>query len=157
MKKFIFSFFLLSLIAGGAQAQKAACCKGHGKSAAACEAKAPSVASASTIESSAAAAKVAAMDQTIETRTDPITGNVTYVRKETSPKDGSVSYVNLSFDSASNSFVDVSAMEMGEGQTTSTTGTPMAGKACCSKGASSGKACCAGKAASAKSAEKTKS
>ena len=135
MKKFIFSLFLFSLMVCSAQAQKAACCKPGGKSSAACEMKAPSAVSA---ENSAAAEKVAAMDQTIEKRTDPITGAVSYVRKETAVADGSVTFVSLSFDPETNSFVNVSP--------TATTG----GKSCCTKGAMTGKSCCAGKVAAAK-------
>ncbi len=140
-----------------AQAQKANCSKPCTKSVAAWQAKAPSAAMASGSETSAYAAKVAAMDQTIETRTDPVTGNVSYVRKETGCHSGSVSYVNVSFDPATNSFVNVSPMTMEGGQAVSTkAGTP-SGKACCAAHAGSGKSCCAGKVASAKSGEKIKS
>lgn len=152
MKKFIFSFFLFSLMVVGANAQKAACCKPGGKSAASCEMKAPSAVSA---ENSAAAEKVAAMDQNIEKRTDPITGAVSYVRKETAVADGAVTYVSLSFDPSTNSFVNVAPSMMEEKHNCSMKSTG-SGKSCCAQGAASGKACCAGKAANAKP-EKTKS
>lgn len=138
-----------------AQAQKtAACCKAGGKSAVSCETKAPGAVSA---DHSAAAEKVAAMDQTIEKRSDPITGVVSYVRKETSVADGTVSFVSLSFDPMTNSFVNVapSMMEENHGNCSMKT-TTASGKSCCAKGAASGKSCCAGKMATAKP-EKTKS
>ncbi|HZV71949.1 MAG TPA: hypothetical protein VFG10_20570 [Saprospiraceae bacterium] len=146
MKKFVFSFFLFSLMVFSAQAQKAACCKPGGKSAAACHATVPSAASA---ETSAAAAKVAAMDQTIETRTDPITGTVSYVRKETAVADGSVSFVSLNFDPVTNSFVNVSPAMTEEGHNCATKATSASGKACTAKGTAAGKSCCAGKTATA--------
>lgn len=152
MKKFIFSFFLFSFMVLGANAQKAACCKPGGKSSASCEMKAPSAVS---VENSAAAEKVASMDETIEKRTDPITGVVSYVRKETATADGSATFVSLSFDPVTNSFVNVAPSMMGENHNCSMKSAG-SGKACCAKGAASGKSCCAGKAASAKS-EKTKS
>ncbi len=148
MKKFIFSFCLFSLMAFSAQAQKASCCKAGGKSAVSCEAKAPSAVSA---ENSAAAEKVAAMDQNIEKRTDPITGSVSYVRKETAMADGSVTFVSLNFDAVTNSFVNVAPSMMEANHNGAGTN--------CTKSAASGKSCCAGKtaAAAAPKPEKTKS
>lgn len=140
MKKFIFSFLLFSMMVFTAQAQKASCCKPGSKSAS-CEAKAPAAVS---VENSAAAEKVAAMDQNIEKRTDPVTGDVSYVRKETAVADGSVKFVSLSFDPVTNSFVNVAPTAMQENHN------------CSMKGGTAGKSCCAGKAPVAKP-EKTKS
>ncbi|MEP6647807.1 MAG: hypothetical protein ABJC12_12030 [Saprospiraceae bacterium] len=149
MKKFIFSIFLFSLMVFSANAQKAACCKPGGKNSAGCQAMAPSAVS---VENAAAAQKVAAMDQTIETRTDPITGNVSYFRKESASADGNATLVSVSFDPVANVFVNVPPSMMEEANATSTS--PGTTKACCSKGA--GKSCCSGKATAAKP-EKTKS
>src|SRR5688572_13884429 len=151
MKKILFSLCFFSFMIVGAQAQKAACSKtctkGSAANAAACQAKAPSVATAQTGE---AAARMASLDATIETRTDPSTGTVSYVRKETCAHSGSVSYVDVNFDASTNTFVNVSPVkEAGKG-----TG-------CGSKSASAGgKGCCASKGAAAatvKSTEKVKS
>jgi len=155
MKKFLFSLFLISFIVVGANAQKASCSHSCTKSASACTTKVPS-SSAAGIENSAAAEKVAAMDETIETRKDPITGEMYYVRKETSSTDGTVSFVNVSFDSEANAFVNVApAAVEGTNHCTSGKATTSSGKACCASGASSGKACCAGKAASTTSTTTT--
>jgi hypothetical protein len=142
MKKVIFSLFFFSFLIVGAQAQSTSCSKTCTKSAASstsCAAKAPSVAMNADGCHSTAAAKVASLDNTIEKRTDPVTGNVSYVRKETSAKDGAVTFVDVMFDATTNTFVNVSPVKMeGSG---------------CSK-ASAGKACCASKG---KAAEKVKS
>ena len=163
MKKFIFSLFFFSMMIVGAQAQKASCAKTCTKSSAAsaaCKSQAPGAASVSTTDLNAEMAKVASMDASIETRTDPTTGYVSYVRKEKCAHSGSVSYVDLSYDATSGTFVNVSPMKM-EGTSTgsgcSSKATSASGKACCAKGVADGKACCAGKAASIKSAEKVKS
>ncbi|MDQ3017349.1 MAG: hypothetical protein M3R25_11610 [Bacteroidota bacterium] len=146
MKKVIFSLFFCSFLVLGANAQKATCSKTctKGSSASACTAKAPGVA---TTESIAAAAQLASMDASIETRTDPSSGAVTYVRKETCAHSGSVSYSDVNYDATSNTFVNVSPMKM-EGASTSKS---------CSGGSAAGKSCCAGKAGVSKPAEKVKS
>ncbi|MEO6133219.1 MAG: hypothetical protein ABIQ02_15360 [Saprospiraceae bacterium] len=149
MKKFIFSFFLFSVMVFSAQAQQASCCKSGAKKSAGCEAKAPSAVST---DNSASAQKVAAMDETIEMRTDPITGSVSYVRKETVSTDGKVTFVSVNFDPVANAFVNVSPSMMAEG----TTAAPCAGNGSCAKGARGGKCCCASKVSTTKP-EKTKS
>lgn len=155
MKKFLFSFFIFSFMVVGANAQKANCSHPCTKSASACTAKVPS-SSAASVENSAAAEKVAAMDETIETRKDPITGEMFYVRKETSTTDGTVNFVNVSFDPESNSFVNVSPVAVeGTNHCTSAKATSAKGKSCCASGAASGKACCAGKSASTTSTTTT--
>jgi hypothetical protein len=163
MKKFIFSLFFFSMMIVSAQAQKTSCAKTCTKSSAAsaaCKSQAPGAASVSTADLNAEMAKVASMDASIETRKDPATGNVSYVRKETCSHSGKVSYVDLSYDASAGSFVNVSPMKMegkSAGSGCSSKATSVNGKACCSKGVADGKACCAGKAASMKSAEKVKS
>lgn len=143
----------------GAQAQKCSqpCTKSASSSS--CHAVAPSAVSA---ETSAAAAKLASLDPTIESRANPTTGIVSYYRKETCAHSGSVSYVDVSYDAVSNSFVNVSPMKMegtgtGSNSCTGKASTTASGKACCTAGASAGKSCCAGKAASVKTTEKVKS
>jgi len=146
----------------GAQAQKASCTKTCTKSSAAsaaCHEKAPSAASVTTgTGNSVAAAKLASMDASIETRTDPATGNVSYVRKETCSHSGTVSYVDVSYDATTNSFVNVSPVKTsGSATGCGSKATTTSGKACCTSGAAMGKSCCAGKAGSTKTAEKVKS
>lgn len=165
MKKILFSLFFFSLMIVGAQAQKSSCAKTCTKSAAAsaaCKDKAPgsNTASVATIENSAAAAKLASMDASIESRTDAATGNVTYVKKETCSHSGKVSFVDVSYDASTNTFLNVSPMKAagtGVGCGSHTKGTATSGKACCASGASAGKSCCASKGAAAKTTEKVKS
>lgn len=157
MKKVIFSLFFCSFLVVGANAQKSGCSKSCTKSAAACTVKAPSAADA---ESNAAAVKLASMDASIETRTDAATGAVTYVRKETCAHSGVVSYTDVTYDAASNTFVNVSPIHMEgaaggcQGKATSAS----AAKSCHGGSATAGKSCCGGKGtAAAKPAEKVKS
>ena len=152
MKKVVFSLFFFSFMIIGAQAQS--CAKTCSKSASAgtsCHAKAPAAAFSGDTDNSTAAAKLASLDATIETRTDPITGGVFYVRKETSSADGSVSYVDVTYDATSNTFVNVSPMKAA-GCGSNATG--VSSKPGCAGSAASGKSCCAGKG---KAAEKVKS
>lgn len=103
MKKVLFSLVVMTLMAVGAQAQKSSCSK-------TCTTK-PAAASVSCgSESSAAAAKLASMDASIESRTCPVSGTVSYVRKETG-KNGAVSFVDVSYDAATNTFVNVSPVK----------------------------------------------
>ncbi len=160
MKKFIFSFFFFSLMIVGAQAQsKAACAKTCTKSeAAACKSQAPSTAMTSDVDYNASAAKLAANDPTIVTNTCPVTGAVSYTRKETNVANGQVSSVDVSYDASTNSFVNVSPVKAeGTGAGCGTKATSVSGKSGCSTGAAQGKGCCAGKGAAVKSAEKVKS
>ena len=156
MKKILFSLCFFTFLAIGAQAQKTSCAKTCTKStaAASCQTKAPS--STATTASGMSAAQLASMDATIETRTDPATGNVSYVRKETCSHSGKVSYVNVNYDATTNTFVNVSPVS-GAGTGCGTKATSASGKSCCASGATAGKSCCAGKAGSTKSAEKVKS
>lgn len=162
MKKFIFSLFFFSLMAAGLQAQKSSCAKSCSKSAAtaaACQSKSPAAASVET--TNAAAAKLASMDASIEAKKCPVTGNVSYVQKVSSKK-GEVSYVDVTYDASTNSFVNVApskteAAGMGAG-CSSAKGASAKGKACCASGASASKSCCASKAGvKTAAAEKVKS
>ena len=162
MKKILFSLFFFSMMIVGAQAQKASCAKSCTKSAAAsahCQEKAPSAASTASFNNSDAAMKVASLDASIETRKDAATGNTYYVRKETCAHSGTVSYVDLSFDPTTNTFVNVSPVKAaGAASGCGSKATSASGKSCCATGATAGKACCAGKgAAGSKTAEKVKS
>lgn len=149
MKKFIFSIFFFTLMVAGAQAQKSSCaktCTKSGAASAACQSKAPAAASVSTANASLGAEKMASLDPSIETRTCPVTGTVSYVRKETA-QDGQVKFVDVSYDASTSTFVNVAPVKA-EGT----------GTGCSSKAASAGgKACCAGKGTGAKTAEKVKS
>jgi len=136
MKKVLFSLFLFSAMAVGVQAQSSSCAKACAAkpAGAACESK--------SAEASAAAAKLASTDATIETKTCPGTTAVCYVRK-VSEKNGSVSYVDVTYDASTNTFVNVSPMKTSE--------------AGCSKSASGSKACCAPGASKTKTASSTTS
>jgi hypothetical protein len=122
MKK-ITLFFVLLVGVGltGVQAQH---CK---KSAAACASKSTTVATSDKAHcgsSAMAAAQLASMDESIETRTDQ-SGSVSYVRKETNPETGAVIFTSVEYNSDLGKFVNLS---------------PSAVKAC-SKGSKAG--CCA--------------
>lgn len=157
MKKILFSLCLLMMMAAGAQAQKSSCSKPCTKSAAAstaCHSKAPAAASLTDADK-AAAAKLASLDGSIEPRTDSKTGEVNYVRKQTCAHSGAVSYVDVNYDAATKTFVNVSPAHAAEKSAgCGSKATSASGKSCCASGASMGKSCCAGKS---KSAEKIKS
>jgi len=147
MKKILFSLSLLVFLAFGAQAQHACCSKSAaGKSS--CEAK---VATTTPIpaEYQTAAAKVASLDATIESRTNPVTGEVTYVRKETASHNGEVSFVALNFDPATSTFVNVSPTQVAAKENTQGCGSS-------AKSASATKSCCAGSSTKTCSADKVK-
>jgi len=134
MKKVLFSLFLFSAMAVGVQAQNAACAKSCAAkpAGATCDSK-------SATSANAAAAKLASTDATIETKTCPGTNEVCYVRK-VSETNGTVSYVDVTYDATTNTFVNVSPMKS----------TKEAG--CSGKNASGAKACCAPGAAKTKTA-----
>ncbi len=157
MKKVLFSFFLFSVMAVGVQAQKSACSKSCTAKPAAgvssCEGKSASVATAG---GSDAAAKLASMDASIETKSCPVTGTVSYVRKETCGHSGTVSYVDVNYDATTNTFVNVSPMKMEGNKDCGSKGTSANGKSCCagksaatSTSGSTGQSCCAGKTSAA--------
>ncbi len=148
MKKVLFSLSLLLCLALGAQAQHAGCSKAcTDKSKSSCEVK---VATATPIPSEyqTAAAKVASLDATIVSRTNPETAEVTYYRKEAAAHSGEVSYVALNFDPATSTFVNVSPSQVAAKENTQGCGSSKsasASKSCCAAGAST-KSCCADKA-----------
>lgn len=145
MKKVLFSLALALFAVAGVSAQ--ACAKS-------CTSKQAS-ATTCTKENAAAAAKLASMDQTIESRTCPKSGTVSYVRKETDAA-GTVKFVDVAYDGTSNTFVNVapSSMEGGKAACSPAGATATSGKAACGT-AGSGKACCAGKAKTASAPAKT--
>jgi hypothetical protein len=134
MKKVLFPFFFFSLMVVGAQAQKSSCAKSCAAKPASASVSCVSKGSAaSASETSMAAAKLASMDQTIETRTCPVSGTVSYVRKENG-QNGSASFVDVNYDASTNTFVNVSPVK---GESASNCGSKTK--------SASGKACCAGK------------
>lgn len=143
----------------GVQAQsKAACAKTCTKSeAAACKSKATSTAMTSDVDYNASAAKLAANDPTIITKTCPVTGTVSYTRKETNAANGQVSLVDVSYDASTNTFVNVSPVKA-EGAGCGSKATTVSGnKSGCSSSAAKGKSCCAGKGTAVQTTEKVKS
>lgn len=144
MKRFLFSTLFFSLMVVGVQAQSTSCCsKSKTASSKSCESKNTSTtAEVSTVE---AAAKLASMDESIETKTCPVSGKVSYTKKETSAK-GEVSYVDVNYDAETNTFVNASPMKMDQSKKECS---GKDAKACCSsKSASaSAKGCCSGKSA----------
>lgn len=147
MKKVLFSIFFFAVLIAGASAQKADCSKPCGSksaSAASCQAKAGATTSTASADEAAAAAKLASMDKTIESRTCPVSGTVSYFRKEAQPG-GGVKQVDLQYDATSNTFVNVAPSTM-KGQE---------GCGSASKSASSSKSCCAGKATNASASGKS--
>ena len=125
MKKIM--LFLILLVGVGLTTMEAQTCK---KSTAACSKKSTTVATSNSSHcggSATAAAKLAALDESIETRTCAKSGNVSYVRKETNSGTGSVIFTSVEYDSELGKFVNMS---------------PTAAKSCC-KGAKAG--CCASK------------
>jgi len=155
MKKVIFSIFFFSLMVVGVQAQKSSCSKSSctAKPAAATATCDHMSGSAASAETTAAAAKLASMDPSIETRTCPVSGTVTYVRKEEGAKKGEYTYVDLAYDATSNSFINVAPSKMEGAAGCSAKGTSANGKSCCAGSAGSG-ACCAGKSKSAQTPNK---
>jgi hypothetical protein len=146
MKKVLFSLFLFSAMAVGVQAQSSSCSKACTAKPAgsACEMK-----SASSADANAAAAKLASTDSSIEAKTCPGTSAVCYVRK-VSEKNGKVSYVDVSYDATTNTFVNVSPVKGNKEASCAPTSTSASGKGCCAPGATSVSgsktpACCAGK------------
>ena len=147
MKKVLFSLMLISAFALSAQAQTCS------KSCTAKPAAASCQGSAATTSTADAAAKLASMDATIESRTCPVSGTVSYVRKETK-QDGTVSFVSFNYDAATNTFVNVAPSQVQGHEGCGTKATSTSGKSCCTSGAASGsKSCCAEKGKAGKSSK----
>lgn len=159
MKKVLFSIFFFSLMVVGVQAQKSSCSKSSctAKPAAAMNTSCGDQKSASTASSAdvnAAAAKLASTDPTIESRTCPVSGTVSYVRKEQGATASEFTYVDLSYDPSTNSFVNVSPVKMNGASGCGAKGTSTSGAGCCagkatSTSSSANKSCCAGKSKTA--------
>jgi len=154
MKKILFSLSLLLSLTFGVQAQHA-CCSKSAAAKGACEMKVADASTPIPSEYQTAAAKIASLDASIEPRTNPVTGEVSYVRKETSAHSGEVSFVALNYDPNSSSFVNVSptqvAAEANNTQGCGSTAKTASTKSGCATGAS-GKSCCADKSKSASTA-----
>ena len=131
MKKVLFSLFLFSAMAVGVQAQSSSCAKSCAAKPAgtSCDSK-----SAASADANSAAAKLASTDASIEVKPCPGTDKVCYVRK-VSEKNGSVSYVDVTYDASTNTFVNVSPSKSNEASC-APKGTSASGKACCAPGAS---------------------
>ena len=130
------TLFFALLVGLGLTSLQAQTCS---KSASACSKKSASMTASEKAHcagSAEAAAKMASLDATIETRTDEKTGAVTYVRKEVNPETGAATFTSIEYNSELGKFVNCS---------------PKEGKACC-KGADA-KKCCSGKGAKATSAD----
>ena len=131
MKRFtLFLALLVGVGMGSVQAQK--CSKAQK---AAC-AKSASVSKVND-GSADAAAKLASLDDTIESRTCEKSGSVSYVRKVVDNETGTVSFKDVQYDSELGKFVNVSPSMKG----------------CCSAKMKSASGCCAGKKGAVKSAE----
>ncbi|MEZ4899552.1 MAG: hypothetical protein R2806_22090 [Saprospiraceae bacterium] len=139
MKRTLF-FLLITLAAFAVQAQEPAAEKK-----ACCQAKATS-ASLSDTELKAAVL-LASQDEAIEVRKDDATGSTQFVRKQVCPMSGSVSYVNVNYDAAQQTFVNVAPQD-GEGAACTGSQPACAGKEC-------PMGCCAGKTGSAAPASQT--
>jgi hypothetical protein len=157
MKKIFFSLLLLSAFALTADAQSSNCAKScaakKGAAAASCQSKVSTASVVIAPEHQAAAAKLASMDASIEARKNE-TGGVSYVKKETCGYSGSVSYVSLGYDPATNTFVNVAPSELAPAAKSSTgcgpsKATSANGKACCASGSAAKAGCCASKAKTA--------
>ncbi len=154
MKQILFALFLLSALTVSVQAQTPACCAG--KKSASCQAKVADASTSIPADYLTAAAKMASLDPTIEPRTNPVTGEVSYVRKQTC-HDGAVSYVALNFDPATSTFVNVSPSQVeqeSKGAGCAPKNTSASGKSCCAAGAAS-KSCCADKMKSSAASSNT--
>lgn len=122
----LFFTVLLGLGLTSLQAQNCA------KSASACCKKSVATADKAQCTGSAdAAAKLASLDETIETRTCEKSGTVSYVRRETNSETGQVLFTSIEYNGDLGKFVNVS---------------PLEGKSCCKAG--SAKNCCSAKAKS---------
>lgn len=105
----------------------------------------------------AAAAKLASMDASIETRTCPQTGKVSYMKKNVSAENGKATFTEVEYCSKSGKFVNVSPSEKAA-CTKSKAGCTGDAKATKVSSTGTGAGCCAGaKAASASCCDKSKS
>ncbi len=104
----------------------------------------------------AAAAKLASMDASIETRTCPQTGKVSYMKKNVSAENGKATFTEVEYCSKSGKFINVSPSEKAA---CSKSKAGCSGDAKATKVSTAGGAgCCAGaKAASASCCDKSKS
>ncbi|NNE28401.1 MAG: hypothetical protein HKN16_02115 [Saprospiraceae bacterium] len=149
MKKVLLMFACLGVFAFGAQAQKASCTK----SKASCV-KSAKVTGTASIDD-AVVAKAASLDETVERRVCEKSGSVSYFQNSTCPVSGKVTAKEVSYNTATGKFVNVSPEAMSKSEK----------KACSAKGAAkkvsgkSAKACCSGaeaKACCAKGAKASK-
>jgi len=126
MKRFT---LLLALVLGvGLSAVHAQKCSKSAKASCAKSAESTAVVNGHCSGAADAAAKLASLDASIETRTCEKSGMVSYVRKVVNQESGEVTYTDVRYDSELGTFVNVS---------------PSEAKLCCAKAATTG--CCVGK------------
>ena len=142
--------FLLLAFSGAVGFAANAQCSGSKSASAAASIETPDA------HGTAAAAKLASMDASIETRTCPHTGKVSYMKKNVSAENGKATFTEVEYCSKSGKFVNVSPSEKAA-CTKSKAG--CSGDAKATKvSATGGAGCCAGaKAASASCCDKSKS
>lgn len=102
-------FFVLLAGLGLTSVQAQTCSKSASAKSAGCCKKSASVATADKAHCAGtadAAAKLASLDASIETRTCEKSGTVSYVRKETNPETGAVVFTSVQYDSALGKFVN---------------------------------------------------
>lgn len=142
--------FLLLAFSGAVGFAANAQCSGSKSASAAASVETPSA------HCAAAAAKLASMDASIETRTCPQTGKVSYMKKNVSAEGGKATFTEVEYCSKSGKFINVSPSEKAA-CTKSKAG--CSGDAKATKvSATGGAGCCSGaKAASASCCDKSKS
>ncbi len=142
--------FLLLAFSGAVGFAANAQCSGSKSASAAASVETPDA------HGAAAAAKLASMDASIETRTCPHTGKVSYMKKNVSAENGKATFTEVEYCSKSGKFVNVSPSEKAA---CSKSKAGCSGDAKATKVSSTGGAgCCAGaKAASASCCDKSKS
>ncbi len=150
MKKFFVLFAFIGLVSFAADAQEKVCTKSA-------KAKVEQ-------ESATAAAKLAAMDASIEQKVCAKSGTVSYVKKNTCQKSGKVSFTNVVYSPETAKFVNVSPVKMEKKAACSKKAACTKSKAACTKSkavktsATKKAACsktCTKKAACSKSAKTT--
>lgn len=146
--------FLLLAFSGAVGFAANAQCSGSKSASAAASVETPDA------HGTAAAAKLASMDASIETRTCPHTGKVSYMKKNVSAENGKATFTEVEYCSKSGKFVNVSPSEKAACSKSKAgcSGDAKADAKATKVSATGGAGCCAGaKAASASCCDKSKS
>lgn len=144
MKKLFLLFAFFGAVSFAANAQ---CSHAKSASAASTSVDAPGHCTAS------AAAKLASADASIETRTCPQTGKVSYMKKTVSAETGKATFTEVEYCSKSGKFVNVSPSEKaacskskaacsGDAKATKVSSTGGTGAACCAGAKAASASCC---------------